>query len=106
MASPALGTQQAPMTVRALLSLALAMLIMPSQWFVPLPYPGGVLVYVLLIAAELMVGMVLGLGITVIIGGMQIAGDLISRVGGLTLSDVFDPGSSATVPLFSQLLGM
>ena len=31
-ASPVFGTTQAPATVRALVSLALAVLIMPSQW--------------------------------------------------------------------------
>ncbi len=53
MATPVMGAKEAPMTVRALVSLALAVLIMPSQWFVTLPYPGGVLVYVVIIAAEL-----------------------------------------------------
>jgi flagellar biosynthesis protein FliR len=105
-ASPVMGAKEAPMTVRALLSMALAVLIMPSQWFVPLPYPGGVLVYVVIIAAELMIGLILGLGITVMIGGIQMAGDMMSRVGGLTLSEVFDPMTSTNVPLFSQLLGL
>ncbi len=31
------------------------------------------------------------------------AGDLISRAGGLTLSDLFDPTFNADVPLFSRL---
>ncbi len=53
MATPVMGAKEAPMTVRALVSLALAVLIMPSQWSVALPYPGGVLVYVVIIAAEL-----------------------------------------------------
>ena len=79
---------------------------MPSQWSVPLPYPGGLLVYAMIIAAELMIGLVLGLGITVMIGGMQTAGDLMSRVGGLTLADVLDPTTQASVPLFSQFLGL
>jgi flagellar biosynthetic protein FliR len=106
MATPVMGAQQAPMVVRALISLALAVLIMPSQWSVALPYPGGVLVYVVIIAAELLVGLVLGLGITVMIGGMQTAGDMMSRVGSLTLADVLDPTTQASVPLFSQFLGL
>jgi flagellar biosynthesis protein FliR len=105
-ATPVMGAKEAPMVVRALLSLALAVLIMPSQWFATLPYPGGLLVYVVIIAAELMIGLVLGLGITVLIGGMQMAGDMMSRVGGLTLSDVLDPMTQASVPLFSHFLGL
>jgi flagellar biosynthetic protein FliR len=106
MASPVMGAKEAPMTIRALISLALAVLIMPSQWSVALPYPGGVLVYVLIIAAELVIGLVLGMGITILISGIQLAGDMVSRVGGLALADVFDPSSSTNVPLFSQLLSL
>ena len=105
-ASPVFGATQAPATVRALISLALAVLIMPSQWSATLPYPGSLLVYVVIIAGELMIGLVLGMGITILLGGIQMAGDLMSRVGGLTLSDVFDPTTSTNVPLFSQLLGL
>jgi len=106
MATPVMGAKEAPMMVRALVSLALAVLIMPSQWFVTLPYPQGVLIYVVIIAAELSIGLVLGMGITIMIGGMQTAGDMMSRVGGLSLAEVFDPTTSANVPLFSQLLGL
>ena len=106
MASPIFGSTQAPATVRALISLALAVLIMPSQWFAALPYPGSLLVYVVILASELMIGVVLGLGITILLSGMQMAGDLMSRVGGLSLADVFDPTTSTNVPLFSQLFGL
>ena len=105
-ASPIFGATQAPATVRALISLTLAVLIMPSQWFATVPYPGSLLVYVVVIGSELVIGLVLGLGITIVLGGIQMAGDLMSRVGGLTLSDVFDPTTSTNVPLFSQMLGL
>ena len=105
-ASPVFGSTQAPATVRALISLALAALIMPSQWFATLPYPGSLLVYVLVIGSELVIGLVLGMGISILLGGIQMAGDMMSRVGGLTLSEIFDPTTSSNVPLFSQLLGL
>jgi flagellar biosynthetic protein FliR len=105
-ASPVFGSTQAPATVRALISLALAALIMPSQWFATLPYPGSLLVYVLVIGGELVIGLVLGMGISILLGGIQMAGDMVSRVGGLTLSEIFDPTTSSNVPLFSQLLGL
>ncbi len=61
-ASPIFGTTQAPATVRALIALALAVLIMPSQWSATLPYPGSLLVYVVVIGGELLIGLVLGTG--------------------------------------------
>ena len=105
-ATPFLGTTQAPATVRALIALAPAALIMPSQWSVPLPYPGSLLVYAVLLGGELLLGLLLGTGITILLGGIQMAGDMISRVGGLTLSDVLDPTTSSSVPLFSELLAL
>jgi len=105
-ASPIFGAKEAPAMVRALVSLALAILIMPSQWFATLPYPGSLLVYVLVIGGELMIGLILGMGISIMLGGIQMAGDMMSRVGGLSLADVFDPTTSTNVPLFSQMLSL
>ncbi len=105
-ATPLFGATQSPATVRALVSLVLAALIMPSQWLATVPYPGSLLVYGAVIGGELMIGVVLGMGITILLSGIQMAGDMMSRVGGLTLAEVFDPATSTSVPLFSQLLGL
>lgn len=105
-ASPVFGATQAPATVRALIALALAVLIMPSQWSATLPYPGSLLVYLVVIGGELVIGLVLGMGVSILLGGIQMAGDMMSRVGGLSLADVFDPATSTNVPLFSQLLSL
>ncbi len=105
-ATPIFGSTQAPATVRALIALTLAVLIMPSQWFATLPYPGSLLVYAAVLGGELLIGLILGLGISILLGGMQMAGDMMSRVGGLTLADVFDPTTSTNVPLFSQLFSL
>ena len=105
-ASPIFGAMQAPPTVRAVVSLALAVLIMPSQWSATLPYPGSLLVYAAVIGGELLIGLVLGTGISIMLGGIQMAGELMGRVGGFTLSDVFDPTTSSNVPLLAQLLGL
>ncbi len=104
--SPIFGSKDAPQMFRAMLSLALAILIMPAQWNSPLPYPGSMLAYIVIIGGEMLIGLVLGLGITILIGGIQMAGDMMSRIGGLSLADVFDPTTQTNVPLFSQLLGM
>ena len=105
-ATPIFGSTQAPATVRALIALTLAVLIMPSQWFATLPYPGNLLIYAAVLGGELLIGLILGLGISILLGGMQMAGDMMSRVGGLTLADVFDPTTSTNVPLFSQLFSL
>ena len=91
MTAPIYGGSDAPLRVRALLAFALAVLMTPSQWGVHVADPGTTLCYLVFIGGELLVGACLGLGIMILFSGIQMAGDLISRAGGLTLSDLFDP---------------
>ena len=106
MTAPIYGGSDAPMQVRALLAFAVAVLVMPSQWGVHVADPGTTLCYLVSVGGELLVGACLGLGITILFSGIQMAGDLISRAGGLTLSDLFDPSFNTDVPLFSRLLAL
>jgi flagellar biosynthesis protein FliR len=104
MTAPIYGTKDVPMMVRALLAFALAVLVMPGQLGASLAAPGSTLQYLVLVAGEMLVGVCLGMGITVLLSGLQMAGELMSRIGGLTMSDVFDPTMNTDVPLFSRLL--
>lgn len=104
MTAPIYGTQDIPMQIRALLSVALAVLLLPSQWHVPIDYPGTTLNYLVFIGAELLVGLCLGLGVVVLFSGVQVAGQLIGRVGGMMLADIFDPATGASVPLVSRMM--
>ena len=80
------------------------MLIVPTQWDVPLAYPGTMLNYLVFVGAELLVGLCLGLGITILFSGIQLAGTVIGQVGGLMVADVLDPSAGEQVSLFSRLL--
>ncbi len=104
MTAPIYGTNDVPMQVRALLAMALALLITPTQWDVAVAYPETTLNYMVFIGGELIIGLCLGLGIVVLFSGVQLAGGLIGRVGGLMLADVFDPNTETEVPLFSRLM--
>ena len=101
--APIFGGSDAPARVRALLAVILAALIAPGQWAAHVEIPGETVGWLVLIGGELLVGACLGLGVTTLFSGVQMAGELISRAGGLTLSDVFDPTFNEDVPLFSRL---
>jgi len=103
MTAPIYGTAQVPMQVRALFSAAVALVILPTQWHVVVAYPGSIFNYLVFLGAELLVGVCLGLGVVILFSGVQLGGELIGRVSGLMLADVFDPGSGASIPLFSRL---
>jgi len=102
--APIYGGQEVPVHVRALLAFALAVLIAPTQWGVSIQYPGTILNYLVFVGGELLVGVSLGLGITILFSGVQLAGEMIGRIGGLMLADVIDPTMGTSVPLFSRFL--
>ncbi len=102
--APIYGGTEVPARVRALLAFSLAVLIFPSQWSATAPDPVGLVDYALIIGAELLIGLALGLGVTIFFSGIQLAGETIGRVGGLMVADVFDPTLESNVPLLSRFL--
>jgi len=104
MTAPIYGDSEVPMRVRALLALALALLIMPSQWNAAVPYPGTTLNYLVFIGGELVVGTCLGLGIMILFHGMELAGEIIGYVGGLMIAEAYDPTMDTNTPIISRLL--
>ncbi|MEX2560306.1 MAG: flagellar biosynthetic protein FliR [Pirellulales bacterium] len=101
--APLYGTE-APAQVRASLTLALAVLVTPSQCAGPLPAPQALSDYLLILGGELLVGLTLGLGMTLLFSGVQLAGQIIGQTSGMTLAEVFNPDFDASIPLISQAL--
>ncbi len=104
MMSPVFGGSEIPVQVRALLAFSLAVLVMPTQWTVDIGEPRTLVAFAILIAAELIIGLALGLGINIFFTGVSLAGELIGQLGGLTASQIFDPTSGDQTPLLSRLL--
>jgi flagellar biosynthetic protein FliR len=101
--APVLGGSDIPVQVRALLAFTLTLLIMPSQWFVQIEEPRNLTAYAVLIAAELGIGLSLGLGLNIFFTGASMAGELVGQIGGLTASQIFDPISGDQTPLLSRM---
>lgn len=104
MTAPIFGSRDIPIQVRGLLAFSLAALVAPTQWYVQIEPPQNVLNYLVFVGTEALIGLVLGLGITILFTGLQVAGTLIGRASGMALSNVFDPSQGAEVSLHSQLL--
>lgn len=102
--APIVGTQQVPMQVRGLIVLAMALLLTPAQWMGDFAAPVNLVDFALMVAGELFIGLILGIGLQFLFAGIQLAGMLISQASGLTLADAFNPELNADVPLFSQLV--
>ena len=55
------------------------------------------------LVGELAIGVLIGLGVSLVFIGVQIAGQLISQQAGLALGDVFDPAFESSTTVVSQV---
>lgn len=102
--APIFGTQEVPTTIRAFLAFSLAVLIVPTQSVRGVAMPASLIDFGIILAGEVLIGVVLGLGVTVLFSAFQLAGIIIGQLSGMSLGDVFNPGLDENVPIFSQLL--
>ena len=108
MTAPLLSGQTAPMRLRAFLAIGLSALVTPlaagEVFFESEPH--SLIDLTILAAGELVVGLSLGLGVTILFAGLQVTGQIAGQMSGMQLADIFDPGFDTSVPLFSKLLDL
>ncbi len=101
--APLLSGQMMPMRVRAMLAVALTLLVVP---LVASSAPSAVAApaeYTRMLIGEALAGALLGLGVTILLSGAQVAGQLVSQLSGMSFGDVVNPASNEEASLFSQL---
>ncbi len=103
MTAPVFGSAEVPARVRALLAVGLSVLITPLYWGLSVPATGDLVQFTILMAAEGLLGVTIGVGVMLLFAGIQIAGQVIGQLSGMQLADVFNPGFDSGVPVFSQL---
>src|SRR5262245_44422754 len=103
MTAPIFGTQALPRRVRALMAVAISLLVTPVFLTTSIPPITNLAEFGRLLANEALVGLLLGLGTNILFSGIQVAGQIVSQLSGLSLADVFSPGFDEDVSIFSQL---
>jgi flagellar biosynthetic protein FliR len=103
MTAPILGSLAVPRQARALIAVAMSLLIVPVQLHASLPPVDNLVGLARLVLNEVLVGLLLGLGVTILFSGIQVAGQIVSQMSGLSLADLFSPGFDEDVSIFSQL---
>src|SRR6185295_6450118 len=53
---------------------------------------------------ETLLGLLLGLGIMILLSGVQLTGQIVSQLGGTALAETFDPNIDDNTSVFSQFL--
>jgi flagellar biosynthetic protein FliR len=104
MTAPVLGLKSAPIQVRGFLAVALAVLITPFHWQATTEMPASTPHLAALLVQEMMLGLSLGLSITVLFSGLQVTGQIMGQLSGMQLAEAFDPSQDASVPIFSDLM--
>ena len=99
--APVLGSNSIPMQVRVVLALVLALILQP---FTPalIVHPDQPSEYLLLIAGELLIGLVLGMVGQILFAAVEFAGTVVGFQMGLSMANVFDPQSQAQISLIGQ----
>jgi flagellar biosynthetic protein FliR len=104
MIAPVWGSRAVPMRVRALLAGSLALIVTPLYWHTPLVQPESLLRLLVLLGCEFTTGLALGLAIMIFFAGLQLAGQVMGQMSGMSLADVVSPSFDASVPVFAQFL--
>lgn len=100
--APIFGTQAAPMQARALITVIIALLMSPLLSMSPPPDMTNLLVYSKYLANEVLVGVLLGFGVTLLLSGIQVTGQIVTQLSGTALADVFDPNVDENVSVIAQ----
>lgn len=105
--APLLSEGSLPLRVKALMAVAIAGLITPltvdSVDGSRLLEADTLLTYGALAAGEVVIGVALGLGVTIILAGVQMTGQIVGQMSGMALAEGVDPvfGNNSTV--FGQI---
>ena len=99
--APVFGSSNIPSQIKVVLSLMLALILYP---FIPLitVYPDRPDHYIMLIASELLIGLVLGIIARFLFGAVEFAGTVIGFQMGLGMANVFDPQSQEQISLVGR----
>ncbi|MEM6797898.1 MAG: flagellar biosynthetic protein FliR [Planctomycetota bacterium] len=101
--APLLSTPAAPIRVRAILAVAMSMVVMPLFADTPLPGELELIGFARMVVGEVLVGLLLGLGVTVLLSGVQLAGQMVSQMAGMTLGEISNPELDSSVSVYTQL---
>ena len=101
--APIFGSRNVPMHVRGFLAVGMSLIVTPLQTQAAVN-PSNLIDLLLLVGREALLGLALGLAVLILFTGLQLTGQVIGQISGMSLADVFNPTYEADVSIFSQLL--
>lgn len=103
MTAPIFGPRSAPLQARALLAMAMALIITPLHAAESPVDMRNMIAFSHFVLNEALIGLLLGLGLLILLSGVQLTGQIISQLGGTALAEGYDVMSEESLPVYSQL---
>ena len=98
--APPFASVAVPRRVRALIAMALTVGLLPTVTTTTHPATSGELI--LGIGGEVLIGLAMGLALSLVFTAAQWAGELVTQQMGLSLSEMYDPGTGGSVGPFAH----
>lgn len=93
-----------PPQFRLFITFALACAVFPLLSSTSGTLPDNILMGSLLLIREVGIGLFMSVALLIFLSVMQMAGDLLGRLAGISVSTLFDPASGENVPILSRFL--
>lgn len=102
--APLLSSVGVPQIAKIGLSFFVAVVVFPSVRSAGYPIPNNALEYVLLLAGEALIGIMISLFLVLIYSAFSMAGEFFSLQMGFGASQVFDPLAQIQIPIMGQFI--
>jgi flagellar biosynthesis protein FliR len=103
--APPTRSSGVPARVRGGLAVAMAAMLTPVAMPHAAPMPGDILNIILLLAAELLLGMVIGCVVLMAVSALQLAGQAIGHLAGFDVAESIDPTTDESMSILASIMG-
>ncbi len=101
---PIFSSKTLPMVVKAASCLVISTFLLPLLKIDPVAFPTNLPSYLILVVAELFVGMTMALMLRLLFAGLQTAGQMTGFQMGFSVANVVDPSSGAQSVIIAQFV--
>jgi flagellar biosynthesis protein FliR len=100
--APIFGMKTAPLQARALLAVAMTLIITPLYTSQAPADATNMIAFSKFVLGEALLGLLLGLGVSILLSGVQLTGQIVAQLGGTALAEGFDSMVEENLPIYSQ----
>ena len=103
--TPPTRSNGVPARVRAGLAITTAAMLTPLAMENARPMPSDVLNILICLAAEILLGMIIGCIVLMAVSALQLAGQAIGHLAGFDVADAIDPATDETMSILASIMG-